>query len=139
MFWGKIHEISRAVRQIPIREIAPPAFRTRQRDKDEALERLARSVAAQELDLVGLGCGMRDERLGLAAQSAGADTMFARRTVSCPSESRGRAAYRRSAARTPRTASPRNSRRWLSRAVGSVWRHDGVVSASSRSAPFLNS
>ena len=61
-----------------------------------------------------------------------------RLTVRTPSGASGKSAYSRSAAIKPRTASPRNSRRWLSAVPGLLILNDGVVSASSRSAPFLN-
>ena len=40
MFWGKINEISRVVREIPVGEIAVPRDRARTGEDDEALRRL---------------------------------------------------------------------------------------------------
>ncbi len=44
MFWGKINEISRVVREIPVGEIAVPHDRARTDSDDEALRRLTESV-----------------------------------------------------------------------------------------------
>ncbi|MBR4203920.1 MAG: ParB/RepB/Spo0J family partition protein [Clostridia bacterium] len=44
MFWGKINEISRVVREIPVGEIAVPRDRARTGEDDEALRRLTESV-----------------------------------------------------------------------------------------------
>ncbi len=44
MFWGKINEISRVVREIPIGEIVVPHARARSGGDDEALRRLTESV-----------------------------------------------------------------------------------------------
>ena len=44
MFWGKISEINRIVREIPIADIAVPAGRARRSVGDEALRQLAESI-----------------------------------------------------------------------------------------------